>query len=132
MSHACVKQPQVVVDFSRRSYRRPGISRRILLPDRNGRRDSDDFIHVRLFDPLEKLARVGRKRLDVAPLALGIQRIECQAGLSRSGNACNHRDRVVRDREADIFQVVDARAPNLDRFFPVGGVARSFFNRFAP
>ena len=116
MPHARIQQPQVIVDFSRGGNGRPRIPRRILLPDRNGRCDSSDFVNVRLLDSLQKLPRVSRKRFDVPALALGIQRVKRQARLSRARNAGNYGDGVVGNREIEIFQIVDSSAADADLF----------------
>ncbi len=106
---ARVQQTQVIVDFRCRSDSRTRIACRVLLLDRDGRGDPRDFIHVRLLDTLEKLARVGRKRFDIPTLAFRINCVKGQARFSRTGNSRDERDGVVRNIEADIFQVVDAR-----------------------
>src|SRR5690242_534948 len=72
MAHAGKQQPQIVVDFRDGSYRRARIARSGLLLDRDGRRQAFDGIDVRLFHLLEKLARIGRQRLDITALAFGI------------------------------------------------------------
>ena len=117
---ARVEQAQVIVNFRGRGDGRARIARGIFLPDGDGRSDAGDFVHVRLFDALQKLPRVGGKRFDVAPLAFGVERVERQAGFARAGNAGDHRDGVVRNVEIDVLQVVDARAANAD-FLDIAG-----------
>jgi hypothetical protein len=46
------------------------------------RGDAGDLINFRLFDPLQKLTRISRQRLDIAPLAFGIDRVESETGLA--------------------------------------------------
>src|SRR3712207_9144319 len=55
------------------------------LVDRDGRRQALDEVDVGLVHLAEELAGVGRQRLDVAPLALGEDRVEGQARLPRPG-----------------------------------------------
>jgi hypothetical protein len=57
----------------------------------------------------------GRQALDIAPLALGIQRVEGQAGLARSRQAGDHHQRVFRDVEIDVLEVVGAGTADTDR-----------------
>ena len=113
---ARVEQAEVVVNFRGRRDRRARIARGVLLLDGDGGSDAGDFIHVRLLDALEKLPRIRRKRFDVAPLALGVNRVKREARFARSGNPRDHRDRVVRNIEADVLQVVDARPAHADGF----------------
>ena len=63
----------------------------------------------------QELARVGRERLDVAPLALGVDRVEGERGLARAGEAGEHDQLVARDGQVDVLEVVLARAADHDR-----------------
>src|SRR6266550_3367955 len=67
---------QVVVDLGDGAHGRAGILRRGLLLYGNGGRETFDRVHLRLFHLLEELTRIGRKRLDVATLALRVDRVE--------------------------------------------------------
>jgi hypothetical protein len=75
-------QAQVVVDFGDRAHGRARVVAGRLLFDRDRRRQALDQVHVRLFHQLQELAGVGRERLDVAALALGVERVEGQRGLA--------------------------------------------------
>ena len=79
------QQPQVVVDLGDRADRRARVARGGLLVDRDRRRQPLDRVHVRLVHLAEELARVRRQRLDVAALALGVDRVEGEARLARAG-----------------------------------------------
>src|SRR6185503_17015387 len=61
-----------------------------------------------------ELARIGRERLDIAPLALRIDRVEGERGLARAREAGEHHQLVARDLHVDILQVVLARAADRD------------------
>ena len=115
LAAASEEQPQVIVNFRRGRNGRTRIPRRILLPNRYRRRDARNVIDVGLLHALQKLARVCRQRLDIAPLPFGIHRVERERRLPRSADAGNDRDGVVRDLDADVFQIVYARATNGDR-----------------
>ena len=51
----------------------------------NRRRQALDQVDVGLFHELQKLPRVRRERLDVAALALGVERVEGERALARAG-----------------------------------------------
>ena len=63
-----------------------GLLRRRLLLDGDGRREAADRIVERLVHLAEELAGVGAEALDVAPLALGVERVEGQASTCPSPN----------------------------------------------
>ncbi len=73
------QQAQVVVDLGDRTDGRSGVSRGGLLVDRDRRREPLDRVHVGLVHLSEELPGVRRQRLDIAPLALCIDRVECEA-----------------------------------------------------
>ena len=100
------QQAQVVVDLGDRADRRARIARGRLLVDRDRRRQPFDRVDVRLVHLAQELACVCRQRLDVAPLALGVDRVERQRGLARSRQPRDHRQRVPRDRQADVLEIV--------------------------
>ncbi len=104
------QQPQVVVDLGDRAHGRPRVAGRRLLLDRDGRRQALDQVDVGLLHLLEKLAGVGRQRLDVAPLALGVDRVEGEARLARAAQPGEHHQTLARQVDVDVLQVVNARA----------------------
>src|SRR5205085_3870541 len=79
-----VQEAQVVVDFRLRADGRARVARRVLLTDGYGRRDAQDLVHVRLVHTFEELTRVSRKGFDVAPLPLGVDRVEGERRLART------------------------------------------------
>ncbi len=68
------------------------------------------MIDVGLLHHLEELARIGAQRLDVAALPLGIDGVEGEAGFARAGQAGDHRQRLARDVDIDVLEIVLARA----------------------
>ena len=62
----------------------------------------------------EELARVGRERLDVAALALGVERVEGERRFARARDARQHHELLLGDAHVDAAQVVLARAADLD------------------
>jgi hypothetical protein len=76
------EQTQVVVDLGDRADGRAWIRAGGLLLDRDGRREPFDQIDVGLLHLLEKLARIGGQRLDVATLPFRVDRVEGERGLA--------------------------------------------------
>ena len=68
------------------------------------------MIDVGLLHHLQELARIGAERLDVTPLPLGIDGVEGEARLARAAEAGDHRQRLARDIDVDILEIVLARA----------------------
>ena len=89
-----------------------GFLRGRLLVDRDRRREALDEVDVGLVHLAEELAGVRRQRLDVAALALGEDRVERQARLARPGQPGEDDQRVAREVERDVLEVVLAGAPD--------------------
>ncbi len=70
------QEAHVVVDLGDRADGRARVLRCGLLLDRDRRRQARDMVHVRLLHHVEELPGVGRQALDIAPLALGVDRVE--------------------------------------------------------
>src|SRR4029079_10804976 len=81
-----------------------------------GGREALDQVDVGLFHELEELARIGRERLDVAALALGVERVEGKRGLAGARQAGDDDEALARQVEAQVAQVVRARAADADLF----------------
>ena len=109
---ARVEEAQVVVDLGHRAHRRARVARRRLLVDRDRRREPVDRVDVRLLHHLQELARVRRERLDVAALALGVDRVEGKRGLPRAGEPGDADEGVPRQADGDVLEVVLAGAVN--------------------
>ena len=95
--------------------------RRRLLLDGDGRRQPVDLVDVRLLHHLEKLARIGRQALDIAPLALRIDRVEGERRLARAGQPGEHDELVARDDQVDVLEIVLARATDREDALILGG-----------
>ena len=114
LSDPGVEEPQVVVDLGGGSDRGARVLAHGLLLDRDGGRQTLDGVDVGLGHLLEKLARVGGERLDVAPLALGVEGVEGEGGLARSGEAGDDDQAIARNPEVQILEVVLACAAYAD------------------
>ncbi len=113
-AHRCVEQAQVIVNFRDRSHGRAGAAAGRFLLDGDGRAESLNRVHVGPLDLVEELPRVSRQRLYVAPLPLGIDRVEGKRALARAAEARDHRERVARDAHVDVAQIVLARPAHRD------------------
>jgi hypothetical protein len=109
-----VQQLQVVVELGHRPDRRAGRAHRVGLVDGDRGRDALDAIHLRLVHAVEELPRVGGERLDVAPLALGVDRVEHQRGLARARHAGDHHQLAQRNVDVESAQVVLAGPADAD------------------
>ena len=108
------EQAQVVVDLGHRADRRARVARGRLLVDRDRRREPLDRVDVGLLHQAEELARVGGERLDVAALPLGVDRVEGKARLARAREPGDHDQRVARQLDVDVLEVVLAGAGDDD------------------
>ena len=79
-----------------------------------GGRNALDAVDQRLVHAVEELPRVRREGLDVAALALGVQRVEHQRGFSRPADARDHDQFVQRQIEIEVLEIVLARAADAD------------------
>ena len=65
---------------------------------------------------------VGGKRVHVAPLSLGIERIESQRGFAAAGKARHHDELPARDVHADALEVVGPGAADFDILLRLHGL----------
>ena len=87
-----------------------------LLLDRDGGREPLDGVDVGLFHQPEELPGVGRERLDVAPLPLGVDGVEGERGFPRAGEPGDDRQPVAGNGDGDVLEVVLAGAPHHQIF----------------
>jgi hypothetical protein len=111
---SCEQQLQMVVELGHRADRRARAAHRVGLVDRDRRRHALDLVDRRAVHPLEELARVGAEGLDVAALALGVQRVEHQARLARAARPGHDRHFSGADVEIEVLEVVLSRAADAD------------------
>ena len=105
-AHARVEEPQVVVDLGDGADRGARVARGRLLVDRDRRREPFDRVHVRLLHHLEELARIRGEALHVAALPLGVDRVERETRLAGAREAGDADERVPRQPDVDVLQVV--------------------------
>src|SRR5258708_14564889 len=80
--------------------------------DGDGRRKAFDYVNFGTLHLVEELPGIGRKRFDVAALALGINGVKGEGGLARAGKTGDNRQGIAGDFEADVFEIVLPRAPD--------------------
>ncbi len=114
MPHPRPEQAQVVVDLGDRPHGRARVARGRLLVDRDRRREPLDRVDVRLVHLPEELAGVGGQRLDVAALTLGVDRVEREARLARARQSGDDDERVARQPQVEILEVVLASTGDDD------------------
>src|SRR5262249_12016503 len=109
-SYARVEQSQVVVDLGDGADGRARVARRRLLVDRDRGREPLDRVDVRLLHHLQELPRVGTEALDVPALPLGVDRVEGKARLPGAREPGDADERVPREPDGDVLEVVLAGA----------------------
>ena len=103
---ARVEQAQVVVDLGDGADGRARVARGRLLVDRDRRREALDRVDVGLLHHLQELPRVGAQALDVAALALGVDRVEGKARLPGAREPGDADERVPGEPDGDVLEVV--------------------------
>ena len=106
------QKTQVVVHLGDRPDGGARVVAGALLLDRDGRRESLDRVHIGLLHQPEELACVGGERFDVAPLPLGVDRVERERRLPRARQPRDDGQARPRDLDCDVFEVVLAGAPD--------------------
>ena len=110
------EEAEVVVDFGGGGDGGAGVAGGIFLADGDGWGEAVDVIDIGFLHAVEELAGVGRERLDVAALALGVDGVEDEGGLAGPGDAGDDGQPVMRQVEIDVFEVMDPRAADPEQF----------------
>ena len=108
------QQLEVVVDLGDGAHRGAAAPRGHTLFDGDCRGQIVDSVHVRLLEPASELAHIGTEALHVAPLTLGVERVEGTRPLARSAQARHDRQLAQGEVHIHVAQVVHAGAPNPD------------------
>jgi hypothetical protein len=95
-----------------------------LLVDDDRRRQALEQIDVRAGQRRHEALHEGAVGLVDQPLRIRGDRAEHQRALARAGDAGEHRQPALRDLDADIPEVVHARALHADKIVAVGDVRR--------
>src|SRR5882762_9539970 len=105
---------KVVVDLGDRADGRAWILRGRLLLDGDRRRQPLDRVDVGLLHLLEELTGIGRERLDVAPLPLGVDGVEGERRFARAGEPRQDDQLIAGNLEVYGLEVVLARPSDDD------------------
>ena len=114
VAHPGVQQAKVVVNLGDGADCRAGVVRHTLLVDGYRRGQPFDVIHVGLVHAPKELPSICRKRFDVSPLALGVDRVEGKGAFPRARHAGHYHQLVARYGDVDVLEVVFAGTPNDD------------------
>ena len=111
-AHGGIDHPEVVVNLrdGADGGARGARGGFLLDGDRGGK--AFDHVDFGAFHLIEKLARVGGERLHVTALAFGVDGVEGQRRFARTGEAGDDGKGVPGNFDADVFEVVLARAPD--------------------
>jgi hypothetical protein len=112
--HPGVEDAQVVGDLGDGSDGGAGIRAGGLLLDRDGGGEAADGVVPGLLHLAQELPRVGGERLDVAPLALRVERVEGQGGLPGPGHAGQHHELPFWDSDVDGAEIMLPSASDLN------------------
>ena len=112
--HAREEQAQVVVDLGGRADGRARAARGVALLDGDRGREARHLVDVGASDALQELLGVGRERLDVAPLSLGVERVEGERRLPGARHTRDDGEAPARDLDVDVLEVVLARTAHDD------------------
>ena len=108
------EQAQRVVNLGLRSDRRAGVANPVLLLQRDRRRHRLDGVHVGPVQPLQELPGVGRERLGIPALALGVERVEGQRRLAGPRDPGDDGQPRERDLDRDVLEVVSPGSLDAD------------------
>ena len=110
-----VEHAQEVMDLRHRGHGRSRVRAGRLLSDRDRGREARDAVDVGPRQLPEELPGERGEALDVAPLPLGIERVEGEARLARAAHARQAHEPTPRQGHRDVAQVVLAGTSNDDR-----------------
>src|SRR5882762_128416 len=107
-----IDHAEIIVNFRDGANGGARRARRGFLLDGDRGRKAFDDVDFGALHLVEKLARVGGERLDVAALAFGVDGIEGKRRLARAGKAGDDRKGVSGNFDVDVLEVVLACAPD--------------------
>ena len=115
LAQAREQQLQVVIQLGHGAHGGARTAHRVGLVNRNRRRHALHLVHRRFVHAVQKLARIGTEGFHIAPLPLGVQRIEHQTGFARTAGPGDHGQLAGADVQIDVFQVVLACTANANK-----------------
>src|SRR5437588_636465 len=109
-----VEQAEIIVDLGNGADGGARAAAGGLLLDRDGWAQAFDRVNVGPLHLVQELAGVSGERLNVAALSLGINDVKGEARFTGTTQSGHDRQRVARDLDVNVFQVMLARAANRD------------------
>jgi hypothetical protein len=116
------QDPQHRVGVGGRADRRPRVGPHPLLIDAERGRQPVKHVDLGPRQRRHEALHEGAVGLVDQPLRLGGDRVENQRALARAGDAGEHRQPALRDLDADVLEVVLARAVHADQVMAVSNV----------
>ena len=104
--HPGVKKPHIIINLRHRPHRRARVAVGGFLVNGNSRGQPLDALHIRLLHLPQKLPGIGRQRLHISPLPLGVDGIEGQGGLARTRKARQHHQFISGDIQGNVLQIM--------------------------
>src|SRR5262245_2925374 len=101
LADAGEQDAQIIVYLGDRADGRARVLAGGLLLDADGRRKAGEIVNIRLLQLAEELAGIGGQGLDIAPLPLGIERIEGEGALPGAADAGENDQPVAGKLEMD-------------------------------
>ena len=101
-----VEQTQVIVNLRHSSYRGSGVAVGGFLVDGDGRGQTVDLLHVRLFHLAQELTGIGGQGFHISALALRVNGIEGQGGLAAARQAGQDDQLVAGNGQVNSLQVM--------------------------
>ena len=101
-----IEQTQVVIDLRHGAHGGPGVAVGGFLVDGDGRGQTVDLFHIRLFHLAQELTGIGGQGFHISALALRVNGIEGQGGLAAARQAGQDDQLVAGDGQVDSLQVM--------------------------
>ena len=110
------EQTHIVVNLRGGAHGRARILVGGLLLDADDRRETCNLVDIGTFHATQKIASVGRERLDIAALSFGKDGVKSQRRLTTTAKTGNDCQRVAWYLDINILQIVDTGPEDLNLF----------------
>src|SRR5215510_13538753 len=84
------------------------------LLNRDTWRQTADQINIGFFELFHELSRVWRHAVEKAALSLREQDVKCERRFAGTAQTCDHHQLLARNFQIDVFEIVFARAMNMN------------------
>ena len=124
-----IQKAQVIIDLGHGPHCGPRVFRGGLLVNGDRRRQPRQLVHVGFIHLPQEHTGIGGQGFHIPALPLGVNRIERQGGLSRTGQAGQHHQLVPGDIQINVFQIMHPRPADADLFWLHDGVFLSYHGK---